>query len=559
MTRKICCTVMFLALSQFALATPEEDFKKLRDDYVAKYKPLNIESETAWWDASTTGDQAAFDRRKAAQGKLVELHSNKDRFKQIEALKFPQPKFTDPVLVRELDVMYRNHLAGQADRELQKQIIALETKIEQAFNAHRGKALGKELSENDIRKILSETKDSKEAEAAWKAYMQVGDKIGGDLAALVQLRNELASQLGFKNFFEYKMKLQELESVELVKMFDELDTLTGPQFGDLKKEIDTAMAARFSIKPEGLRPWHFGDLFFQDAPTTEGVDFDTVYADKDMLAITKDYYNSMGLPADDILARSDLYEKPGKSPHAFCTNLNRADDIRVLCNLKPNAYWADTLVHELGHGVYDKFIGKDVPYLLHEPAHSLTTEGYAMMMGAMTKNEDFLIKAVKVSPGEAASLAQAARKALRAEKLIFARWAQVMMRFEKGMYENPSQNLGELWWTLKKRYQSLNPPETTNRPDYAAKVHVATVPVYYHSYLLGELFGTQVHAYMAKNISGVDDPAKTSFYGDKKAGDYQKEKIFGPGNLYPWNELTRRATGAPLSSKAFAAIYLGGK
>lgn len=554
-TKTILCGLATFAMTTPAWATPQDDFKKLRDDYVAKFRPLAIESETAWWDASTTGDQAAFDRRKAAQGKLVELHSDKERFAQIDKLK-DSGAIKDPVLARELDVMYRTHLSGQADPELQKQIISLETKIEQTFNAHRGKAGGKELSENDVRKILSESKDSNEAQAAWKAYMQVGDKISGDFNALVQLRNELALQLRFPNFFAYKMKLQELDGNELVKMFDELDTLTGPPFAQLKEDIDTSMAARFGIKPEDLRPWHFGDLFFQEAPNTEGVDFDAVYKDKDMLAITKDYYNSMGLPADDILARSDLYEKPGKSQHAFCTNLNRADDIRVLCNLKPNAYWADTLVHELGHGVYDKFIGKDVPYLLHEPAHSLTTEGYAMMVGAMTKNEDFLIKAVKVSPGEAAGLAQAARKALRAEKLIFARWAQVMMRFEKGMYEYPSQNLGELWWTLKKRYQLLNPPETMNRPDYAAKVHVATVPVYYHSYLLGELFGTQVHAYMAKNISGVDDPSKTSFYGDKKAGAYLKEKVFGPGNLYPWNELTKRATGEPLSPKAFAAIYL---
>ncbi len=551
------CMISFCLLAELSMATPEDDFKQLRDDYVAKYKPLSIESETAWWVASTTGDQAAFDKRKEAQGKLVELHTNKERFNKIKTL-MDSNAIKDPVMARELDAMYRNHLSGQADPELQKQIIALETEIEQTFNAHRGTANGKELTENDIRKILSDSKDSKEAEAAWKAYMQVGDKISGKLAELVKLRNQLAKQLGFANFFEYRMKLQELDGAELVKMFDELDTLTGPPFAQLKKDIDTAMAARFSIKPDDLRPWHFGDLFFQEAPSTEGVDFDAVYKDKDMLAITKDYYTSMGLPADDILARSDLYEKPGKSQHAFCTNLNRDQDIHVLANLKPNAYWADTLVHELGHGVYDKYISKDVPFLLHEAAHSLTTEGYAMMEGAMTKNEDFLVKAVKVSPGEAAGLAQAARKALRAEKLIFARWAQVMMRFEKGMYENPSQNLGDLWWSLKKRYQLLNPPETTNRPDYAAKVHVATVPVYYHSYLLGELFGTQVHAYMAKNIVGIDDPAKTSFYGNTKAGDYLKEKVFGPGSLYPWNELTKRATGEPLSPKAFAAIYVRG-
>jgi peptidyl-dipeptidase A len=263
----------------------------------------------------------------------------------------------------------------------------------------------------------------------------------------------------------------------------------------------------------------------------------------------------MGLPGDDIVARSDLYEKPGKSPHAFCTNLNRKDDIRVLCNLKNNAYWADTLVHELGHGVYDKFIGAEVPFLLHEPAHSLTTEGYAMMAGAMTKNEDFLIKAVKISPGEAATLAEEAWTALRAEKLIFARWAQVMMRFEKGMYERPSQNLGELWWTLKKKYQLLNPPPSMNRPDYAAKVHVATFPVYYHNYLLGELFGTQLHAHIARKVSNVADPVKTSFYGDVKAGAFLRENVFGPGNLYRWNELTQRATGEPLSPKAFTELY----
>lgn len=555
MSRSLMLCLGFSTLANFAVADPEEDFKKLRDEYVAKYKPLVIESETAWWDAATTGDQAAFDRRKAAQGKLVELHSDRDRYKQIEKLKFP-PKFSDPVMLRELDVMYRNHLAGQADKNLQKQIIELETKIEQAFNAHRGKAGSRTYTENDIRQILSETTDSKEAENAWKAYMQVGDTIGGDLAALVQLRNELALQLGFKNFFEYKMKLQELESAELVKIFDDLDALTGPPFAQLKGEIDAAMAKRFNIKAEELRPWHFGDLFFQEAPTTDGVDFDAVYKDKDLIAMSKDYYNSMGLHADDILARSDLYEKPGKSPHAFCTNLNRKDDIRVLCNLKNNAYWADTLVHELGHGVYDKFIRPDVPFLLHEPAHSLTTEGYAMMVGAMTKNEDFLIKAVKISPGEAANLAEGARKALRAEKLIFARWAQVMMRFEKGMYENPAQNLGELWWTLKKKYQHLNPPQSMNRPDYAAKVHVATFPVYYHSYLLGELFGTQLHAHIAKSVIGVDDPTKTSFYGSVKAGEFLKEQVFGPGNLYPWDELTRRATGEPLSPKAFAATYV---
>ena len=32
-----------------------------------------------------------------------------------------------------------------------------------------------------------------------------------------------------------------------------------------------------------------------------------------------------------------------------------------------------------------------------------------------------------------------------------------------------------------------------NEPDYAAKIHIVTTPVYYHNYMLGEMFASQVH------------------------------------------------------------------
>ena len=553
--------VMFLAAASTVSAQPatdltgEEAFKALRDAYVAKYQPLVIQSETAWWDANTTGADEAFERRKQAQNALVELHSDHMVFAKLKSMK-KAGKIVDPILKRELDVMYRSFLPAQGDREVQKKIIALESELEQMFNAHRGEVDGKPLSENDIRQILSETKDSAQAEKTWKAYMEVGGVVEKKLHELVELRDDLAHEIGFPHFFAMQLFLQEIDDDELTKLFDELDALTKEPFAALKKEIDSARAARFGITTDKLRPWHFGDLFFQEAPGMEGVNLDDVYKDKDLLAIAKDYYNGLGTPPDDILQRSDLYEKPKKSPHAFSANLNRADDIRVLCNLKPNLYWADTLVHELGHAVYDKYIGKDVPFLLHEPSHSLTTEGVAMMVGAMVKNEDFLTKALKLPPEQAAGLMQSARRSLRAEKLIFSRWAQVMMRFERGMYNKPDQNLGELWWSLKAKYQLLNPPETVNRPDYAAKIHIVTKPAYYHSYMMGELFACQVHAYIAKTVLGMDDPTKTSFYGKKEVGDYWKQKIFGPGNLYSWKEFTKQATGEPLSAKAFAQFYV---
>jgi peptidyl-dipeptidase A len=368
----------------------------------------------------------------------------------------------------------------------------------------------------------------------------------------VTLRNQAARQLGFPNYYSMQLTLQEIDEDELFRLFDELDDLTREPFAALKAKIDAERAARFGITPAELRPWHFGDLFFQETLGSGATALNELYAKQDPIELARRYYASMGMDVADILARSDLYEKPGKDPHAFSADLDRAGDVRVLCNMKPNLYWMDTILHELGHAVYDKYIGADVPFLLRTPAHALTTEGVAIMFGSMAKNEDWLVHALKLSSSQAAAAAAAARQASVVEKLIFSRWAQVMVRFEKGMYSNPDQDLGRLWWNLKKRYQLLNPPDDPSRPDYGAKTHIVATPAYYHNYMLGDLFACQLHDYIATEVLGVDDPDQTSFFGRKEAGDYLREHVFGPGNRYSWNELTRRVTGEPLSAKAFA-------
>ncbi|MBI5764959.1 MAG: M2 family metallopeptidase [Planctomycetes bacterium] len=554
---KIIIALITLLSSNVMAEDAVKDFIKLRDDFVTKFKPLFIESATAWWEANTTGKEEAFKRKEKAEGALADLKSDKMFFAKITGCK-KCGKIADPTLARELDVMYRMCVPNQADPALQKKIIAMETEVEQIFNTHRSKVDGKELTENDVRKIVGESTDSSAVEKAWKGYMEVGAKVESRLKQLVAMRNEMARSLGYKNYYVMRLSLDEISEQQLLSLFDELDALTREPFAQIKKDIDTSRAARFNLKPTELRPWHFGDLFFQEAPAGGGggVNLDDIYKEQDLLALAREYYGGLGMGIDDIIARSDLYEKPGKSPHAFSTNLNRGDDVRVLCNMKTNLFWADTSLHELGHAVYDKYISTDVPFLLHEPAHSLLTEGYAMMMGAMAKNEDYLTKAVKLPPDKAAEAAKAARKHLRTEKLIFSRWAQVMVRFEYAMYSNPEQDLGKLWWSLKQKYQMLNPPDDVSRPDYGAKIHVVLNPAYYHSYMMGDLFACQLQAKMAMTLAGGIDPTTTCFWNDKKAGDYLRKNVFGPGNLYSWNDLIERATGEKLTAKYFAAQYV---
>jgi peptidyl-dipeptidase A len=263
------------------------------------------------------------------------------------------------------------------------------------------------------------------------------------------------------------------------------------------------------------------------------------------------------LPIDDVIARSDLYEKKGKSPHAFCTDIDREGDVRVLANIVPNEYWAATMLHELGHSVYSsKNIPRSLPYLLRMEAHILTTEGIAMMFERFSKQRPFLEK-MGLSVPDSQQFDEAAAKVQRNQLLIFSRWCQVMLRFEKSMYENPDQDLNKLWWDLVEKYQMLTRPEGRDAPDFASKIHIVSSPVYYHNYMMGHLFASQVHHTIARQVFRGAKPQTLLYNGHPEVGDFLKAKVFGPGRLYDWNGLTEFATGEQLNPKAFAADFRG--
>jgi peptidyl-dipeptidase A len=546
--------VALLAFCNMSHAQPGDDaeFIALRDAFVAKLEPLELEAAAAAWEMMTTGSEDALARHKAADRALVQLKNNRELFTQLKALKV-RDQVRDPVLRRELDVLYRRLLRAQGDPELHGRIVDLEADVQQIFNSHRSRVGERTLTANEVREVLATTAESAAAKAAYEGYMELGRKAKKKLHELVGLRNELARKLGYRDYFSMSLDLEETDEADLFRILDELDELTREPFKRLKREIDARRAAHFGIPVDALRPWHFCDVHFQVVPQSKEVNLDSFYENADLPELCRRYYASLGLSIDEVLANSDLYERPGKRPSGYTIAMDRRHNkMRVLTNLKPNTRWADTLLHELGHCMNDQYIAPEVPYLLRGPAHALTTEGVAMMFGAMSKNGDWLTRVVGVDPDDAARASQAAREMYRRERLIFSRWALVMVHFEHGMYSNPEQNLGKLWWDLKQRHQLLNPPEETDRPDYAAKMHILSAPVYYHSYVLGDLFAAQLRHYIAREILGLSDPLKTCFYGHPEVGAYLREKVFGPGNLYPWNEYTRRAMGEPLTAKYFA-------
>jgi peptidyl-dipeptidase A len=522
--------------------------------YEQQIRPLEHQSSLAWWQANITGSDAAFKQKEEAQNKLDAALADAAKFGVLKELK--QGQITDPLVARQIQVLYLTYLEKQVDPELLKKINAKANAVEQAFNVYRAKVDGKEMTDSEVRRVLKTATDSNHLKAVWEASKGVGSVVEKDLKELVKLRNEAARKLGFADYHKMMLYLNEQDQDQVIKLFDDLDALTREPYRQAKAEIDARLAKKFNVKVEDLRPWHYHDPFFQEPPAVYDTDLDTVYKTADIQKLCRDFYAGIGLPIDDVLKRSDLYEKKGKSPHAFCTDIDREGDVRVLANIVPNEYWMATMLHELGHSVYSsKNIPHTVPYVLRSEAHILTTEGVAMQFEKFSKSATWLQK-MGVKVDNPAAFDATAQKMLRHQLLIFSRWCQVMLRFEKAMYANPDQDLNKLWWDLVEKYQLVRRPEGRNAPDYGSKVHICSAPAYYHNYMMGQLFASQVHHALCREVLKAD-PDKASYVGNPAVGAFMKDKVFVPGRTLHWNALTKFATGEELNPKAFAQDFGG--
>ena len=376
----------------------------------------------------------------------------------------------------------------------------------------------------------------------------IGARVEAKTLELVDVRNRAAKEAGFADFYSMQLTLNELDQDRLFAILSELHRVTQPLWDRYKGALDQRLAERYGVAIRDLCPWHYEDPFFQEPPA-ERENLDGLYAAADLVEISRRFFADTGLPVDDVLARSDLFERAGKNQHAQCSCLDRKQDVRILCNLRPTEKWMGTQLHELGHAVYDKYLDPTLPYLLRQPAHILMTEAIAMLFGRLSKDAVFLERYAGVDAATAARVGAVCQRQTAATLLVFARWVLVMTHFERALYQEPKRDLREFWWECVDRYQGVRAPTGRNAPDWAAKIHLPCSPVYYQNYILGEMVASQLLATMRAEIQPKGK--LSSLVGAVEVGTFLRERLFALGARHSWEETLRRVTGGGLNPKHF--------
>ena len=505
-----------------------------------RLRPLTLARNTAWWSVNVEASDENEKRRAETELAYSDVLADRELYAEVGRARGAGG---DPTSERSLELLHAMMLPHQVPDSLRSRIVELEASVGARFSRHRGVIAGREVDDNEIKRILRESDDSGERREAWEASKTVGGAVADDVRELARLRNEAARSLGHRDWFSLSLSVDELDETKLLATLDECDRVTAEPFARWKGALDARLAERFGCAVSELRPWHYADPFFQERPRDGSVDLDPLFEGKDVVALAKRTFEGIGLEVAEILDRSDLYPRAGKNQHAFCIDIDRGGDVRVLANVTDNQDWTDTMLHELGHGVYDLGFDDALPWLLRD-THLVATEASAILFGALAGEREWLERVLELDAGEAAELENRLRAARAAELLVFTRWVLVMTGFERVLYSDPEADLDAAWWELVSRHQLVTPADGRNAPDWAAKIHIAVAPVYYHTYLYGSIVAAQLRDALDEAAGGlVDRP---------EAAELLSARLFASGQSVRWDRLVEQASGKPLSVESLA-------
>lgn len=504
--------------------------------------PLEAEFHRAYWESQIEASEENDRRRAELELEVRKVKGDASALAEVNAAL--AEGMHEPILRRQLELLRLSLTANQMDENLRQELVDVSTEVESTFASHRAEVDGQRLSENEIDRILRDSDNEDERRRAWIASKEIGRLVGGRVRELARLRNDVALSLGYPDHYRMALDLQELSESWLFGLLDELGSATAGPFNAWKADLDERLRARFGTAR--LMPWHYADPFFQQLPPDGGVSLDGLFAESSASELAARTFEGWGIDITNILERSDLYPREKKCQHAFCLDIDRSTkDVRILANVVPGERWIEVMLHESGHAAYDVSIDRHLPYLLRRSAHTFVTEAIAILSGRLPRNPEWLTGVAGFADSDVALLVDRLRVSGNVQSLLFARWVLVMAHFERDLYLDPEADLDERWWGYVERFQGIERPEHGGEGAWAAKIHVACAPVYYHNYLLGEVLASQLEATMTERFGG--------YVARPEAGRFLVDEVFRYGASQRWDGLIENATGRPLTARDFVA------
>lgn len=558
-----------------AQSNPEE-VQRFIDTYTSKYLDLYKVSSEAEWASNTmiidgvdTIDNVAKLANEAMSkhtGSVEVITKVQEYLKNREGL--------TPLQVRQLETMlYAAANNPQTEPDLVKERIAAENKQNSQLFGFTFKVDGKEVTPNEIDKILEGSANEAERLKAWTASKEVGKVLKDGLADLVSLRNQTVTPLGYKDYFAYQVADYGMTTEQMMALNEQFVREIWPLYRELHTWARYTLAAKYEAKevPDQIPAHWLPDRWAQDwsgLVSVEGLDLDGALKAKGPEWLVKQaerFYVSLGfepLP-ETFYTKSSLYPVPKdagykKNTHASAWHMDLDKDVRSLMSVEADTRWYETTHHELGHiYYYMSYSNPAVPPLLRGGANRAFHEGVGSLLGMASMQKPFLEGVGLVPKGSKTDDRQALLKEALAQVVFLPFSAGTMTHFERDLYATKlsKDEYNKRWWEYATKFQGIAPPSPRGEEycDAATKTHINNDAAQYYDYALSYIILHQLHAHIAKNIL-KQDPRATNYFGNKEVGRFLDD-ILKQGATKDWRLVMKESLKQEISAKPMLDYY----
>lgn len=379
--------------------------------------------------------------------------------------------------------------------------------------------------------------------------------VGNGFLEVVAIRNRFARAMGYRDYFDYKVRKNEQMSPEL--LFAILDDFIARTDARLQQSLAELKAAKgeAALLPHNLRYSVSGDVTRQLDPY---VPFSRALRD------WVESFRRLGIQYRGATLTLDLLTREGKYENGFCHGpvpsfFQQGDWVPAVVNFtsladpaQVGSGWSglNTLFHEGGHAAHFANVTGNAPCFSQEfpPTSMAYAETQSMFCDSLLDDADWLKRYARNAAGEAVpdALIKEMIEARQPFRAFNERQIALVAYFERDLYAmGEAERTPEAVLALARQWERKIVGVESPRPLLAIP-HLLNQEsaCAYHGYLLALMAVEQTRAYFLKRDGYLTDNPRI---GPDLAAHY-----WGPGNGMSHDETLRSLTGEGFSAVPLA-------
>ncbi|MGA7777180.1 MAG: M3 family metallopeptidase [Paraburkholderia sp.] len=542
-------------------------FDQLNQDYLGLHQ---TQGELYW--ATHTGQSDAHDGLAASSLARKTFLADADRIaqsrKHLAALERIDPSVERDALIGGLRGWIKafecNTMGNARAAALQAELLSMDADLfarRQAYRMHHLNAAGQreEASPAALRANLATNPDEAARRSSHDALQGLERWVlENGFLEIVAKRNVLARELGYRNFFDYRLQTNSAMTPEqLFEVFDAFERNTrDAHLRSLQSIAQTHGEA-------ALQPHNLSFRMRGSAALAANAYFPFSKA----LERWAESFRRMGVSYRGARIEIDLLERPGKFPTGFCVAPVPGyhddvlgwipADVRFTSTARPRQTGAglqglNVLFHEAGHAAHLSNVTLNSPCFTQEfaPTTPAFLEAQAKFFDALPSDACWIRRYARNAAGDAMP-DEMIRERVEMRQMFRAyteRRDLVPTYFEHALYsmddaQRTADSVLELARSVTQRVLGV-----ADHTDYVLAIPHPVyhdIAAYYHGYLLAKMAAAQTRAYLMRTLGFiVDNPA---------VGPLLARHCWAAGNSLTLDQTLQSLTGEPLNAAWLAA------